>query len=55
PADGGGFLFTKKEYSDFSLKFDFKLTKAANNGIAIRCPLVDQKPAYAGMEIQVLD
>lgn len=55
PADGGGFLFTEKEYSDFSLKFDFKLTKAANNGIAIRCPLVDQKPAYEGMEIQVLD
>ncbi|MCH9656456.1 MAG: sulfatase-like hydrolase/transferase [Planctomycetes bacterium] len=55
PAEGGGFLFTEHEYSDFSLKFDFKLTKGANNGIAVRCPLVDQRPAYAGIEIQVLD
>lgn len=55
PADGGGFLFTEGEYGDFSLKFDFKLTKGANNGIAVRCPLVDQRPAYEGIEIQVLD
>ncbi|QDT97306.1 sulfatase-like hydrolase/transferase [Gimesia aquarii] len=55
PADGGGFLFTEKEYGDFSLQFDFKLSKGANNGIAIRCPLVDRRPAYEGMEIQVLD
>ncbi|WP_339728386.1 DUF1080 domain-containing protein [uncultured Gimesia sp.] len=55
PADGGGFLFTEKQFGDFSLQFDFKLTKAANNGIAIRCPLVDQRPAYEGIEIQVLD
>lgn len=55
PSDGGGFLFTEKEFGDFSLKFDFKLTEGANNGIAIRCPLVDQRPAYEGIEIQVLD
>ena len=55
PKDGGGFLFTEQEYADFSLKFDFKLTMGANNGIAIRCPLVDKRPAYAGIEIQVLD
>ncbi|MEQ9067198.1 MAG: DUF1080 domain-containing protein, partial [Gimesia chilikensis] len=46
---------TEKEFGDFSLKFDFKLTEGANNGIAIRCPLVDQRPAYEGIEIQVLD
>jgi len=55
PADGGGFLFTERKYSDFSLKFEFKLTRGANNGIVIRCPLVDQRPAYEGIEIQVLD
>ena len=55
PADGGGFLFTKKEYADFSLRFQFRLTKGANNGIAIRCPLLDKKPAYDGMEFQILD
>ena len=55
PVDGGGVLFTDKEYADFSLRFAFRLSKGANNGIAIRCPLLDQRPAYDGMEIQILD
>ena len=55
PAEGGGYLFTEKEYSDFSLRFEFRLSKAANNGVAIRCPLLDKKPAYEGIEIQILD
>ena len=52
-ADGGN-LFTEKEYSNFVLRFDFKLTPGANNGIAIRSPL-DGQTAYDGIEIQVLD
>jgi len=52
--DDGGNLFTEKEYADFILRFDFRLSPNANNGIAIRAPL-DANPAYAGMEIQVLD
>ncbi|MCA8986215.1 MAG: sulfatase-like hydrolase/transferase [Planctomycetaceae bacterium] len=55
PADGGGFLFTEQEYADFSLRFDFRLSEGANNGVGIRCPLVDQRPAYEGTEIQILD
>jgi N-sulfoglucosamine sulfohydrolase len=55
PADGGGYLFTEKEYADFSLRFEFRLTEAANNGIAVRTPLLDKKPAYDGIEIQILD
>lgn len=55
PADGGGFLFTEKEYSDFSFQFEFRTERGANNGIAIRSPLVDAKPAYLGNEIQLLD
>ncbi len=55
PADGGGYLFTDKQYDDFSFRFDFRLEPGANNGIAIRSPLVDAKPAYEGMEIQILD
>lgn len=51
---GGGNLYTDKEYSDFHLKFEFKLTPGANNGIGIRTPLQGD-PAFAGMEIQVLD
>ncbi|HEY7427116.1 MAG TPA: DUF1080 domain-containing protein [Gemmataceae bacterium] len=55
PADGGGFLFSEKEYADFILRLEFKLSKRANNGIAIRSPLVKESPAYEGIEIQVLD
>lgn len=50
----GGNLFTEKEYADFILRFEFKLTPNANNGIGIRAPL-EGDAAYAGMEIQVLD
>ena len=50
----GGHLRSEKEYGDFVLRLDFKLTPNANNGIAIRAPL-EGDPAYAGMEIQVLD
>jgi hypothetical protein len=56
---GSGNLYTVKEYSDFALRFEFKLTPGANNGIGIRQPLPEAgkrtDPAYAGMEIQVLD
>jgi hypothetical protein len=51
---GSGNLYTEKEYGDFHLKFDFKLTPGANNGIGIRAPLTGDA-AYVGMEIQVLD
>jgi hypothetical protein len=47
-------LFTKEEYSDFKFKFDFKLSKQANNGFGIRAPLIGDA-AYMGMECQILD
>ncbi len=50
----GRFLFTEKEYADFSFKFEFKLTPGGNNGVCIRAPL-QGNPAYDGMEIQILD
>ena len=50
----GGNLYTEKEYANFVLRFDFKLTESANNGIGIRAPLTGDS-AYVGMEIQVLD
>ena len=52
--EDGGNLFTAKEYADFVLRFEFKLTENANNGIGIRAPLQGDA-AYVGMEIQVLD
>jgi hypothetical protein len=54
PADGGGNLFTEKEYANFVLRFEFLLTPGANNGIGIRAPY-EGDAAYKGMEIQILD
>lgn len=54
PADGGGNLMTEKPYSDFVFRFEFKLAKAGNNGVAIRAPM-EGNAAYDGMEIQILD
>lgn len=52
---GSGNLYTKKEYSDFILRFEFAFIRpGVNNGIGIRTPMgVDA--AFDGMEIQVLD
>lgn len=52
--EDGGNLYTKEQYGDFVLRFEFRLTENANNGIGIRAPL-EGDAAYAGMEIQVLD
>lgn len=49
-----GNLYTKKEYGDFSFRFEFKLTPGANNGVGIRTPM-EGDAAYVGMEIQILD
>lgn len=50
----GGNLFTREQYSDFILRFEFQLTPGANNGLGIRAPL-EGDAAYAGMELQILD
>lgn len=54
PADGGGNLFTTKEYANFVLRFEFRLFEGSNNGIGIRAPY-EGDAAYKGMEIQILD
>jgi len=54
PEDGGGNLFTEKEYSDFVLRLDWRLWDGGNNGVGIRSPL-EGDAAYVGMEIQILD
>ena len=46
-ADGGN-LYTEKEYANFVLRFEFKLSESANNGIGIRAPLTGDS-AYQGM------
>ena len=54
PADGGGNLFTVKQYANFVFRFEFRLEPNSNNGIGIRAPLQGDA-AYVGMEIQILD
>jgi hypothetical protein len=54
PDDGGGNLFTERDYGDFIFRFDFELQPGGNNGVGIRCER-GQDAAYHGMEIQILD
>lgn len=54
PTKGHGNLLTSKEYGNFILRFEFKLTPGANNGLGIRAPETGDA-AYQGMELQILD
>jgi hypothetical protein len=50
----GGNLYTKEQFDNFILRFEFKLTPGANNGLGIRTPM-EGDAAYVGMELQILD
>jgi HEAT repeat protein len=54
PESGSGNLYTEKEYANFILRFEFRLTPGANNGLGIRTP-PEGDAAYVGMELQILD
>ena len=54
PKLSSGNLYTVGEYGDFILRFEFRLTPGANNGLAIRTSL-SGNPAYEAMELQILD
>lgn len=51
---GGGWLMTEKEYGDYELRLDYKMPRGGNSGVGLRSPLKGD-PAYAGMEIQLID
>lgn len=52
---GGGYLLTEKEYSNFEFRCEYRWAKAGgNSGVALRTP-ANADPAYAGMEIQLID
>lgn len=53
-ADPQGSLYTERQYGDFVLRFEFKLTPGSNNGIGIRVPM-HGKASRDGIEIQILD
>jgi len=51
----GGTIYTKEEYGDFTVRFEFKVPANGNNGLALRYP-GSGDTAYVGMcELQVLD
>jgi hypothetical protein len=52
---GGGYLLTEKEYGDFEFRCEYRWGKeGGNSGVALRTPEKGD-PAYAGMEIQLID
>src|SRR5438045_1366187 len=53
-ADCGSRILTEEEFTDFTLRFEYRLAPGGNNGVNIRAPY-EGRPAYAGMEIQILD
>jgi hypothetical protein len=50
----GTWLLSEKEYSDFILEFEVKLTERGNSGVALRAPMKGD-PAFDGMEMQMAD
>lgn len=51
-AKGGDWIRTEKEYGDFILKLDWKVSKGGNSGVFIRVP--DQgAPWQTGYEVQI--
>jgi hypothetical protein len=51
---GGGWLGTEREYGDFELQLQYRLTPGGNSGVYIRAPETGHI-SRVGMEIQVLD
>ncbi|MCL4841627.1 MAG: DUF1080 domain-containing protein [Bryobacteraceae bacterium] len=54
PADGGGNLYTEREFDDFTLRLEWRFWEGGNNGIGIRTPMGAHASTH-GMEIQILD
>lgn len=50
----GTWLMSEREYTDFILKYDFRLGTRGNSGCALRAPLAGD-PAFDGMELQMAD
>ncbi len=52
--ENGGWLATRRQYDDFMLSLEFRVSPGGNSGVFIRAPL-EGNPAYAGLEVQILD
>jgi hypothetical protein len=49
-----GWLATNRQYNDFALSLEFRVSPGANSGVFLRAPLAGD-PAYTGLEIQIVD
>jgi hypothetical protein len=54
-AGGSGSLRTRADHTDFELRLDFKISEMANSGVFLRGDRGGGDPAWAGMEVQILD
>ena len=53
---GDSWLFTEREWDDFALELEFRITQAGNSGVGIRMPQgVEGRPSQHGYEIQIND
>src|SRR5262245_62165538 len=50
----GTWLVREKEYGDFILEFEIRLTERGNSGVALWAPM-RADPAFDGMELQIAD
>ena len=50
----GTWLVSEREYGDFELEFEVKLSARGNSGLALRAPLRGD-PAFEAMELQLAD
>lgn len=53
--EGGGWLGTERDYDNFVLTFQFRLTPGSNSGVYLRAPADTSHISRTGMEIQLLD
>lgn len=51
---GGGWLSTDDEYQNCEIELEFRVPPGGNSGVFLRAPH-QGNPAFAGMEIQILD
>jgi hypothetical protein len=49
-----GWLRTARTYADFVLRLEFAISPGGNSGVFLRS-LLEGRPAYNGMEVQILD
>lgn len=51
---GRGWLRTERMYRDFVLRLEFAISPQGNSGVFLRS-LTEGRPAYNGLEVQILD